>query len=68
MRVNSSVLPHEYFRTHEIKSLAEKFQPQKATLENDYEDFELDIISNFGSLKNHAHMYLGKKFTYIMKI
>ena len=58
-RVNSNVLPLEYFRPHEVKNLSETFQHKKASLQDDFKDFEMDVISNFGALKNQAHLYLG---------
>ena len=46
------------FLIHEIKNLQELFPFEQATLHEDFEDFELDVINDMGLLKNKAHYYL----------
>ena len=67
-RVNTNVLPLEYFRPHEVKNLSKIFEHKKASLHDDFVDFELDVISNFGALKNQAHLYLGINKNALVKI
>ena len=52
------------FFVHEVKKLKAAFPEEKATLESDFEDFELSAINNLGVLKNQAHLYLGKEKSY----
>lgn len=58
-KVPASAHPDEYFLPYEIDRLKEAFPHQTATLDKDFESFELDVISNFAGLKNHPHVYLG---------
>ena len=47
------------FFEYEITKLAEKFAHVKSTIEDDFEQFELDAINQLGVLKNENHLYLG---------
>ena len=48
-----------FFFKSEIDALIESFPYKKATLEDDLEDFELQTINGFDSLKHNGHYYLG---------
>ena len=48
-----------FFFKSEIDALLESFPYKKAALEDDLEDFELQTISGFDSLKHNGHYYLG---------
>ena len=48
-----------FFFKSEIDALEELFPYKKATLEEDFEDFELQTIAGFTSLKHNGHYYLG---------
>ena len=50
------------FFVYEVRNLKEAFPDTKATLTDDFEDFELEVINSFGALKNHAHYYIGIHF------
>ena len=48
------------FFQYEIRNLIKNFPHEKATLEDDFLDFELDAIKDLGVLKKASHLYLGK--------
>ena len=50
------------FFVHEIRKLKEAFPNKTATLETDFEKFELEAINDLGVLKNQAHLYLGNNY------
>ena len=50
------------FFDFEVASIKKLFPHEKASLEADLDSTELEAISNFGKLKNKAHLYLGNKF------
>jgi len=54
------------FFVYEVRNLREAFPNKKAPLEEDFKDFELEVINSFGALKNHAHYYIGKTRTIII--
>ena len=54
-----------FFFKSEINDLIELFPYKKASLESDFEKFELDTIAGFDSLKQNGHYYLGKAWIYI---
>ena len=48
------------FFKFELDRLEELFPRGKATLEDDFEDDELEAMDNLGVLKGSPHLYLGK--------
>ena len=48
------------FFKFEIDNLEKLFPSGKATLEDDFEDDELEAMDNLGVLKGSPHLYLGK--------
>ena len=48
------------FFKFEIDNLEKLFPSGKATLEDDFEDDELEAMDNLGVLKGRPHLYLGK--------
>jgi len=47
------------FFVHEIRALKKAFPEEEATLKEDFQQFELDIVNNLGVLKHQPHLYLG---------
>ena len=47
------------FWKHEIEQVIENFPPEKATLKEDLEDFELEAITKRGGLRQESRLYLG---------
>ena len=50
------------FNKYEIENLIKTFPYEKASLFTDFEQFELDAISQLGVLKDESHLYLGIVF------
>ena len=49
-----------FFFPYEVKNIIAAFPNQKAPLEADLNDFELEAVGQLGLLKNETHLYLGK--------
>ena len=50
------------FFDFEVAAIKKLFPHEKAPLESDLDSSELEAISNFGKLKNKAHLYLGNYY------
>ena len=47
-------------KDYEIEKLKLAFPHTLAPLKQDYDQFEIDAMTDLGILKNHPHIYLGK--------
>ena len=54
------------FFAHEIRKLKDAFPNKTASMETDFEEFELDAINNLGVLKHQAHLYLGTRLLLVV--
>ena len=48
-----------FFFPYEIENIVANFPNEKASVESDLADFELEAVGQLGRLKNEVHLYLG---------
>jgi len=48
-----------FFFSYEIENIISNFPKEKATVEADLTDVELEAVGQLGRLKNEVHFYLG---------